>query len=183
MKVVALLAVRNEERYLERCLEHLHQQEIETCLIDNGSTDRTPEIARSFLHRGVIRIEHLPFTGVFELGTQLLCKERLAAEVEADWFIHYDADEIRQAPKPYATLRAGIEAVDRSGYNAIDFDEFVFLPTTDEESFEGHDYVEAMRYYYYFEPDSPDRYRINAWKKQPEIDLHTFAGHKVIFPG
>jgi glycosyltransferase involved in cell wall biosynthesis len=183
MKVVALLAVRNEERYLERCLEHLYRQEIETCLIDNGSTDRTLEIARSFLDRGVVRIEYLPFTGVFELGAQLLCKERLAAEIQADWFIHYDADEIRQAPKPYTTLREGIEAVDRSGYNAIDFDEFVFLPTTDEESFEGHDYVEEMRYYYYFEPDSPDRYRINAWKKHPEVDLHTFAGHKVVFPG
>ena len=183
MKVVALLAVRNEERYLERCLEHLYQQEIETCLIDNGSTDRTLEIARSFLDRGVFRIEHLPFTGVFELETQLLCKERLAAEIGADWFIHYDADEIRQAPKPYTTLREGIEAVDRRGYNAIDFDEFVFLPTTDDESFEGRDYVAEMRHYYYYEPDSPDRYRINAWKKQPEVDLHAFAGHKAVFPG
>ena len=183
MRVVALLAVRNEERYLERCLEHLYRQEIETCLIDNGSTDRTLEIARSFLDRGVMRIEHLPFTGVFELEPQLLCKERLAAEIEADWFIHHDADEIRQAPKPYATLREGIEAVDYSEYNAIDFDEFVFLPTTNDESFEGCDYVEEMRYYYYFEPDSPDRYRINAWKKNSKVDLHSFAGHKIIFPG
>jgi glycosyltransferase involved in cell wall biosynthesis len=86
MNVVALLAVRNEERYLSRCLEHHYQQEITTCLIDNGSTDRTLEIARSFLDRGVIRIEHLPFSGVFELETQLRCKERLAAEIGADWF-------------------------------------------------------------------------------------------------
>src|SRR4029077_14897095 len=148
MRIVALLAVRNEELYLERCLEHHFRQEIETCVIDNGSTDRTTEIARSFLDRGVIRIEQLPFSGVFELETQLRCKERLAAEIGADWFIHCDADEIRQAPKPYATLREGIEAVDRQGYNAIDFDEFVFLPTADYESFEGCDYIEAMRYYY-----------------------------------
>ncbi len=183
MNVVALLAVRNEEPYLARCLEHFYQQKIETCLIDNGSTDRTLEIAQSFLDRGVIRIEHLPFAGVFELETQLRCKERLAAEIEADWFIHCDADEIRQAPKPYATLREGIEAVDRRGYNAIDFDEFVFLPTQDNESFEGRDYVEAMRYYYYFEPESPDRYRTNAWKRHPQLDLHSFAGHKALFPG
>ena len=183
MRIVALLAVRNEERYLERCLEHHLQQEIETCVIDNGSTDRTLEIARSFLDRGVIRIEHLPFSGVFELETQLRCKERLAGEIGADWFIHCDADEIRQAPKPYATLREGIEAVDRRGYNAIDFDEFVFLPTTDDESLEGRDYVEAMRYYYYFEPDSPDRYRTNAWKRHAQLDLHTLAGHKALFPG
>ena len=183
MRIVALLAVRNEERYLGRCLEHLYQQGIETCLIDNGSIDRTLEIARSFLDRGVIRIEHLPFTGVFELETQLRYKEQLAAEISADWFIHYDADEIRQAPKPYRTLREGIEAADRRGYTAIDFDEFVFLPTADDQSFEGRDYVEEMRYYYYFECDSPARYRTNAWKKHPEVDLHTFAGHKVVFPG
>ena len=183
MKIVALLAVRNEERYLRRCLEHLYEQGIETCVIDNESTDRTLEIAESFVNRGVIRIEHLPFTGVFELKSQLLCKERLAGEIAADWFIHCDADEIREAPKPYRTLREGIEAVDRRGYNAIDFDEFVFLPTSDDESFDGRDYVEAMRYYYYFEPDSPDRYRINAWKHHPKLDLHTLAGHKALFPG
>ena len=183
MRIVALLAVRNEERYLQRCLEHLYRQMIDTCLIDNGSTDRTLEIARDFLDRGVIRIEHLPFTGVFELETQLRYKEKLANEICADWFIHYDADEIRQAPKPYKTLCEGIEAADRNGYNAIDFDEFVFLPTADDESFEGRDYVEDMHYYYYFECDSPARYRTNAWKKHPEVDLHTFAGHKVVFPG
>jgi len=183
VRVVALLAVRNEERYLQRCLEHLYRQEIETCVVDNGSTDRSLEIAESYLNRGVIRIEHLPFTGAFELVTQLLCKERLAAEIDADWFIHHDADEIREAPTPYKTLRQGIGVVDARGYNAIDFDEFVFTPTSDSESFDECDYVHEMRYYYYFEPDSPDRYRINAWKKHPNLDLHTLGGHKAIFPG
>src|SRR6185437_8289572 len=144
---------------------------------------RTLAIARSFLNRGVIRIEALPFTGSFELVTQLLCKERLAAEIDCDWFIHHDADEIREAPKPHGTLREGIEAVDGRGYNAIDFDEFVFTPTGDDESFEDCDFVEEMRHYYYFEPDSPDRYRINAWKKHPDVDLHSLGGHTVVFPG
>jgi glycosyltransferase involved in cell wall biosynthesis len=183
VKVVALLAVRNEQRYLRRCLEHLFQQEIDTCVIDNESTDGTLAIAESFLNRGVIRIEHLAFSGAFELTAQLVCKERLAAEIEADWFIHQDADEIREAPKRYKTLREGIEAVDAAGYNAIDFDEFVFTPTSEDETFEDCDYVTAMRRYYYFEPDSPDRYRVNAWKKHPELDLHTLAGHKALFPG
>jgi glycosyltransferase involved in cell wall biosynthesis len=183
MRVVALLGVRNEQPYLERCLRHLYEQGIETCVIDNASTDGSLEICRSFCDKGVIRIEHLPFTGVFELETQLVLKERLAAEIDADWFLHCDADEIRHAPGRYATLREGIEAVDRQGYNAIDFDEFVFLPTADDESFEGRDYVEEMRHYYYFKPDSPDRDRINAWKKTGQVDLRTWAGHRVLFPG
>ncbi|MCT7967819.1 glycosyltransferase family 2 protein [Laspinema sp. D1] len=103
MRVVALLTVRNEERYLGRCLEHLYSQGIEICLIDNGSTDKTLDIAQSFLGRGVFRIEHFPFKGCFELEKILLNEEKLAVEIDADWFIHHDADEIREAPSPYKT--------------------------------------------------------------------------------
>lgn len=45
LKVVALLTIRNEERYLSRCLEHLSSQKIEICVIDNGSTDQSLKIA------------------------------------------------------------------------------------------------------------------------------------------
>ena len=183
MRVVALLAVRNEKRYLARCLEHLHLHGVETCLIDNDSTDATLEIAERFRDRGVFRIDRLPFTGAFSLDEQLAVKERLATEIEADWFVHHDADEIREPPRPYQTLRDGIEAADRQGYNAIDFDEFVFVPTADDEPHGDGDYVERMRHYYYYEPDSPDRDRINAWKKGPVVDLRRFAGHRVVFPG
>src|SRR4030067_2275128 len=112
MRVAALLTVSNEELYLTRCLEHLMSQGIETCLIDNDSTDRTLEIARKFLGRGVFRIEHLPFRGYFDLQNCLQNNERLANEINADWFILHDADEIRQAPNPYKTLLEGIEDVD-----------------------------------------------------------------------
>jgi glycosyltransferase involved in cell wall biosynthesis len=181
LRVVALLTVRNEERYLARCLEHLHSQGIETCLIDNGSTDRTLEIAKSFFGAGVFRIEHLPFKGYFELERILLNEEKLAAEINADWFIHLDADEIREAPKPYISLREGIEDADRQGYNAINFDEFVFMPTSDEEDFDGRDYVREMQYYYFFEP-SPLR-EVKAWKKTANVDLHSSGGHRVEFAG
>src|SRR4030066_1080142 len=113
MRVAALLTVRNEELYLAHCLEHLMSQGIETCLIDNDSTDRTLEIARKFLGRGVFRIEHFPFRGYYKWQNCLLDKERLAIEIDADWFIHHDADEIRQAPNPYKTLLEGIEDVAR----------------------------------------------------------------------
>lgn len=181
LKVVALLTVRNEELHLERCLKHLYSQGIETCLIDNGSTDRTLEIAKSFLERGVFRIEHLPFHGCFEWEKILLNEEKLASEINADWFIHHDADEIREAPKPYISLLEGIQDADRQGYNAINFDEFVFIPTSDDEDFEGKDYVKEMQYYYFFEP-YPLR-RVNAWKKTANIDLHSSGGHRVEFAG
>lgn len=180
MRVVALLTVRNEERFLARCLEHLYAQGVETCLIDNDSHDRTLEIAKAFLNKGVFRIEHLPYPGYFELSTITSNEEKLAREIDADWFIHHDADEIRQAPNPYRTLLEGIEDADRQGYNAINFDEFVFMPTSNDESFEEKDYVEEMRYYYFYQPDA--LYRLNAWKNlNIPVDLTSAGGHRVVF--
>lgn len=181
-RIVALLAVRNEALYLARCLEHLQRQGIETCVIDNESTDDTLAIAKSFLGRGVFRIEVQPYPGHFDLVAQLQLKERLAAEIDADWFIHHDADEIREAPAPYKTLKEGIEAADQAGYNAINFDEFVFLPTSDAESHEGGDYVATMRHYYFLEP-RPMR-QIKAWKKTgAPVQMTASAGHGVDFEG
>ncbi len=182
MRVVALLTVRNEERFLARCLEHLYSQGIETCLIDNASYDTTLEIAKTFLNKGVLKIEHLPYQGYLELSTILLNEEKLAKEIDADWFMHHDADEIRQAPKPYRTLLEGIEDADLQGYNAINFDEFVFLPTNNDESFEGKNYVEEMHYYYFYQPDT--LYRLNAWKNlNIPINLTNAGGHRVAFEG
>jgi glycosyltransferase involved in cell wall biosynthesis len=182
MRIVALLAVRNEELYLARCLRHLFAQGVEVCVIDNDSTDRTRQIAEGFFGRGVFRIEKLPFYGYFDLLAQLRAKEQLAHDIDADWFIHHDADEIREAPAPFKTLRDAINAADAEGYTAIDFDEFVFLPTALDENFENTNYVERIRFYYFFAPRP--RHRVNAWKKtDTKVNLMETAGHEVQFEG
>lgn len=182
MRLLALLAVRNEIRYLDSVLTHLVEQGAEVFVIDNGSTDGTRELAGEWLHRGVVGIEDQPWTGVFELGTQLRIKERVATEERADWYVHVDADERRFAPPPYRTLADGLADVDARGYNAVDFDEFVFMPTAEEPSFEGRDFAAEMRWYYHYEPDSPDRLRINAWKRCDHVDIASTGGHHVRFP-
>jgi glycosyltransferase involved in cell wall biosynthesis len=179
-RIVALLAIRNEELYLEKCLEHLYQQGIEVCIIDNDSTDNSLNIALQFLGRGVFRIERQPYKGYFDLCEQLTYKEKLASEIHADWFIHCDADEIRQAPAHYSNLYQGILAVSIAGYNAINFDEFVFIPLGENETHENKDFTDSMRHYYFFEP-YPLR-RVNAWKKlNSPIDLVNSGGHSVAF--
>jgi glycosyltransferase involved in cell wall biosynthesis len=163
-------------------LQHLYEQGIETCLIDNESTDNTVEIAKTFKNKGLFRIEKQPYPGYFDLVAQLQLKEKLVQEIDADWFIHYDADEIKEAPTPYKTLKEGIADADRQGYNAINFDEFVFLPTSENDNFEHTDYVKEMKYYYFFEP-APMR-RINAWAKTTEpIDIISSGGHRINFEG
>jgi glycosyltransferase involved in cell wall biosynthesis len=182
MRIVALLAFRNEALVLRRTLSHLYSQGIETCLIDNDSTDSSLKIAQSFYGKGVFRIERLPYKDCFKLLDVLVFKEKLVQEIDADWFIHHDADEIRETPWQDSTLKQGIELVDRQGYNAINFDEFVFMPTSSDEAFEETDFVETMRHYYYFSPNS--LHRVNAWKNigQP-VNLHQHAGHQVVFDG
>lgn len=182
MNIVAILCVYNEEVYLGRCLEHLFSQGIQAYVIDNESCDRSPDIAKSYLGKGVVGVETFKRRGVYEWEKLLLRKEAVAAELGADWYIHHDTDEIRYAPSRFETLAAGIQAVDRDGYNAVNFDEFVFVPTGMEESYENDRFVEDMQYYYFFQ-SGPLR-RVNAWKNfGQKIDLHSLGGHRVLFDG
>ena len=182
MRVVALLGIRNEELYLEMCIRHLVAQGVDVCVIDNDSTDRSLEIVRGFHGRGVFRIERLPYEGYFDESAKMRLKSKLAREIDADWFIHHDADEIREAPPGCGRLAEAIAEVDRQGFNAINFDEFVFIPTIGDEGYEGTNFVDAMKFYYFFEPRKLNR--INAWKKNELDELFVESGgHVVNFEG
>ncbi|MDH3693603.1 MAG: hypothetical protein OER96_03400, partial [Gammaproteobacteria bacterium] len=62
------------------------------------------------------------------------------------------------------------------------FEEFVFVPTTEDRGFEGTDFVQSMRYYYFYEPAK--QHRVNAWKNLGQIvDLKASGGHSVSFDG
>lgn len=184
MRIVALIAVYNEEHAIARVIEHLLSQGIRSYILDNDSTDETRMIVEHYLNRGVVGIERLPRNGVFELEAQLRRKEQLCREIEADWFIHHDADEIREAPFPYRNLAAGLATADQAGYNAVDFDEFVFLPTSESDDYRGRDFVAEMQYYCFLRPRDGSALRINAWKNTgAAIDLISSGGHQVEFSG
>src|SRR6185436_10921166 len=98
-RVVAIIAAYNEERFIGGCLEHLFANGVEAYLCDNESTDRTVEIATSYLGRGLRGIETLPRDGTYRWRQILARKERRAAELEADWFLDLDPDEIPQSAR------------------------------------------------------------------------------------
>ncbi len=185
MRVLAVLTVRDEARILPQCLDHLARHGVEAIVVDHASTDGSRELAASRLGHGVIAVEDQPWTGAFELVEQLRVKERLIAAHRADWYLHLDADEVREAPPPYATLVEGLADADRLGFNAVDFDEFVFVPTAEDGDHEPTDPYAELRCYYHFEPRSPDRWRINAWKRIDgvSVDLVGSGGHEARFPG
>jgi len=180
MNVVAIIAARNEALYMERCLGHLSSQGVRFVLIDNGSEDRTRAIAESFRNRGLVACVDHPYPGHYDWTGLLQLKERLARELDADWFIHLDADEIPEPPDRGGPLLPALAEVDRRGYTAVNFDEFCFVPATEDERHEGSDYVAEMRSYFYFAPHHERLVR--CWKKTSRVNLADSGGHNAAFP-
>ena len=148
MRVVALLATYNEERFIDSSLRRLARHGVETYLIDNGSTDRTIEIAEAHLGDGLIEIEELPRSGTFSLPAILERKEQLAAAIDADWLIHLDADEARVPPRSDRSLADALAEADAAGYNAVNFLEYTFLPTVEAPDHDHPRFEQTMRHYY-----------------------------------
>jgi glycosyltransferase involved in cell wall biosynthesis len=182
MRVVAILATHNEQRFIGPVIEHLRTHGVDVYLIDNESTDRTLEIAEGYLGRGVAGIETLPREGHFALRAQCARKEELADTLDADWLIHLDADEIRVSSRRGQSLVQALEEADDAGYNAVNFLEFTFVPTRENPDHDHPHFQETMRWYYPFLPRFP--HRLNAWKRQDgPIELKWSGGHRVRFPG
>src|SRR6185436_12398802 len=109
-------------------------------------------------------------------------KEQLAATLEADWFMHVDADEIFTSPRPGVTLAEILAEVDEQGYNAVNFVHLTFIPTVEAPEHDHPQFLETMRWYYPFMPTFP--HLIRAWKRQPvPVELAWSGGHLVNFPG
>lgn len=109
LPISVTMLVKNAEKYLQQSLSAL-QDFSEIIVLDNGSTDRTLEIARQFPN---VNIHHHEFIGFGPM-------KNLAAELASkDWIINIDSDEIfpvelvaeiraldlTQTDKVYAMLR------------------------------------------------------------------------------
>lgn len=183
-KVVALISAFNEGDIISRVLEHLVENGVSAYLIDNHSTDDTVEQASGWLGRGLIGIESFPSTGDtgrYAWGEILKRKEELAATLDADWFIHHDADEMREGPFPGLNLKEAIAWVDRLGYNCIDFRTIEFRPT-DDAFRQGDD--PKQHFQFMEEGLFVDRVQRKCWKAGPTpVVLHESGGHDVAFEG
>jgi glycosyltransferase involved in cell wall biosynthesis len=182
VRAIAIVAAFDEERFVGGCIEHLHRHGVETYLLDNDSADRTVENARAHLGRGLIGVEHVPRHGTYAWRGLLGRKAALASELEADWFLHVDADEIRLPPRPGETLVEALERVAEEGYNAVRFQELTFVPTQEHPDHDHARFRETMRWYYPFASGKLDQ--VKAWRRQPgPVDLASSGGHVVDFPG
>ena len=176
--VVALLAAYNEADIIEQVIRDLIDQRIDIYFIDDASTDGTAAIAERFVGRGVIGIDRRNSPHAFEWQQILERKAELARELDADWFIHHDADEFRESPWADLSLQDAIRRVDALGYNAIDFESFDFRPTHDQFR-QGDDVRAAFPFCARRAPY--DSVQIRCWKKTGAIDLASSGGHDAQF--
>jgi len=83
-KLSVVLATRNEEENIGRCLESVKDIADEIIVVDEGSTDNTIEIARSFGAK-VYKVKHRP---IFHIS-----KQKALDYATGDWILQLDADE------------------------------------------------------------------------------------------
>ena len=182
MRVVAILAAYNEERFIAGCLEHLIEQGVDVYLLDNSSTDQTVKIASRYLGRGLIGIEDFPRAGQYSWRPILERKEQLAASLDADWFMHVDADEIHLPPRSGVTLTQALGEAESQGYNVVNFLEFTFVPVEESPDHDHPNFQKTMRWYYPYLPFS--LHLLRAWKGQEKLDgFKQSGGHQINFAG
>ena len=103
-RVSAFLIVHNEEQRLADCLASLRQVADEIIVLDDGSVDRTVEIARA----GGARVEFRKFDG---FGAQ---KQAALDMTRGEWVLSIDADE-RLTPSLVDEIRGVTAGNDTSG--------------------------------------------------------------------
>src|SRR6267142_368913 len=104
MKLVAILATYNEERFVANCVRNLIAQGASIYLIDNESTDATIRRVRETAGNALLGVESFPRHGIYSWQPILERKEQIANRIEADWLMHVDADEIHLPPLGSPTL-------------------------------------------------------------------------------
>jgi len=94
-KITAMYVIKNEERWIEKSLRSTSEVCNEIVILDNGSTDNTVKICKSFSNVMDIQINpkpHLPFDETKGKNTVL----QMALKRNPDFILYLDGDEVFQ---------------------------------------------------------------------------------------
>lgn len=102
----ACMIVKNEERFIARCLQSIKNAVDEIVIVDTGSTDSTVEIAQSF----GAKVYHHPWRNDFSEA-----RNNSLHHASGEWVLYIDADETLEQ-KDIPLLH---ELLNNDSYNAI----------------------------------------------------------------
>lgn len=183
-KILAIVNCYNEKDIIIETINHLLSQDIDVCVVDNNSNDGTFEIINHFfINNNRVCIRQSENYGNTYEWYKLLCNtEKISHEfsLKYDWFMHNDADEIRNAPISNITLNDMISFVDNLGYNALDFTVLDFRFTKNNDSVESN--FEKNLLSFEFGRNPGHFQQVKAWKYSPNINLCESGGHDAKFP-
>jgi len=179
-QVLVVILNRNHEAFINACLENCLSQNLTPYLLDLGSTDSTRSLAETFLGRGLAGMETLPAScSPSDIQAGL---NRLAAGVDCDWVMLTTPDQIRRPPHGYGGMKDFIGRADREGFNAISFQQYIFLPVRESPDHAHPEYCETMRWYYPLQTDQVCE--LNCWKTfGQQVTWRGEGAGKVDFPG
>lgn len=181
-KTLALVSLFNELDIIEQSVNHLLNNGLDVHVIDNWSDDGGFEkVVEMSKHDSRITYERFPETPQQEYLWNLILerKQEIARAMKYDWYMHYDADEIRVSPWPNCNLKDAISFVDNLGYNAIDFTVLDFRPVVD--GFTGAQVVNDFFKYFEIGRRPGHFLQVKAWKANDNVEIVNEGGHSANF--
>jgi tetratricopeptide (TPR) repeat protein len=182
--VTAIINCYNESDIIEDVILYLIKQDINIFVVDNWSTDGSFEIisklSEEYQNINVTRFPDAP-NNDFNWNEQLKNTVNISEKLGYGWYLHYDADEIRESPWQNINLREAISFVDSLGYNAIDFTILNFRYVKDDSDYEDKPLIERLRYCD-FGNHPADFMQTKGWKYYGQrVNLNDSGGHNVKF--
>lgn len=95
---VAMLRVRDEERWISAVLESVRPLCEKVFLMDDHSSDRTVEFAKRF--EPMVTVLHSPFEGLNESRDKNWLYDQIMVRCEPKWILCIDGDEVLEANGP-----------------------------------------------------------------------------------
>lgn len=188
-RALALMTTYNEEDIIEPCVEHLFAQGLDVFVVDDNSTDATPDkleaLARTTPRLTLDRDSRrgARFLDKQALFALLLNHAARAAERGVEWMMYLDPDELRTSPWPGIPLAQAFARVESLGFNAVDFTVADFRYAKGQ-LISPAAYQSQMRLFEFGR--RPGHFvQIKAWRHPPGLpaDLFLSRGHQVVFPG
>ncbi len=185
-QIIGFMFCYNEVDMIEETLQFYKKLGVPLVFIDNGSTDGTSEVANRYLGSEVLDyLRHE--TSEYDLKELLELCFRVVERQKPDWIMHIDADHLYEPGAGYASFHEHVDDAENRGLNTIDFEEYVFLPTTADDPIEASVY-ERMKHYAFREPGRSKRHfeetpilQPRLYRYEPGMNISEDGGHTIYY--